>query len=71
MSLTASKSDSKNHLSRSVKKHYLNLDRTTDLPNDTAVVREGVTADGNNSIASIDLGPRTSSEAPDPPKAAV
>jgi len=71
MSLTARKSDLKNHLSRSVKKHYLNLDRTTDLPNDTAVVREGVTADGNNSIASIDLGSRTSSEAPDPPKAAV
>jgi len=56
MSLAARKSDLKNHLSRNVKKHYLNLVRTTDLPNDTAVVREVVTADGNNSIASIDLG---------------
>jgi hypothetical protein len=71
MSLTARKSDLKNHLSRSVKKHYLNLGSTTDLPNDTAVVREGGSADGNNSIAIIDLGSRASSEAPDPHKAAV
>ena len=71
MSLAGRKSDLKNHLSRNVKKHYLNVVGTTDLPNDTSAVREGVTADGNNSIASLELGSRTSSEALDPPKAAV
>jgi hypothetical protein len=71
MSLAGRKSDLKNHLSRNVKKHYLNVVGTTDLPNDTTVVREGVTADGKNSIAGIDLGSRTSSAALDPPKANV
>jgi hypothetical protein len=70
MSLAARKSDLKNHLSRNIKKH-LNLVTTTELPNDMAVVREGMSADGSNSIASIDLGSRPSSEALEPPKAAV
>jgi hypothetical protein len=61
MSLAARKSDLKNHLSRNIKKHYLNLVGTTALPNDTAMVREGATTDGDNSIASIDLGERSSS----------
>jgi hypothetical protein len=69
MSLAARKSDLKNHLSRHVVKRHLNLVTTTDLPNDTAVVR-GVSADVDASLASIDLGPRPSSEALDP-KAAV
>jgi hypothetical protein len=69
MSLAARKSDLKNHLSRNVKKH-LNLVATTDSQNDTAVAREGVSADGKNSIASIDLGARPSTEL-EPPKAAV
>jgi hypothetical protein len=54
MSLAARKSDLKNHLSRNVKKHYLNTIGTTALPNDTAMATEAVTADGANSIASID-----------------
>jgi hypothetical protein len=66
MSLAARKSDLKNHLSRNVKKH-LNLVSATDLPNNTSVAREGVSADGNNSIASINLGERPSSEALEPP----
>jgi hypothetical protein len=70
MSLAARKSDLKNHLSRNVKKR-LSLVSATNLPNDTSVTREGVSADGNNSIASIDLGARLSSEALEPPKAAV
>ena len=69
MSLAARKSDLKNHLSRHVIKRHLNLVTTTDLPNDTAVVR-GVSADVDASPASIDLGARPSSEALDP-KAAV
>ena len=71
MSLAGRKSDLKSHLSRNVKKHYLNVVGTTDSADDTTVVRQGVTADGNNSVASIDLGARTSSEDLDPPKAAV
>jgi hypothetical protein len=61
MSLAAKKSDLKNHLSRSVKKHYLNTIGTTELQNDTAMAGEGVTADGDNSIASRDHDERSSS----------
>jgi hypothetical protein len=69
MSLAARKSDLKNHLSRQVVKRHLNLVTTTDLPNDTAVLRE-VSADVNASLAGIDLGAGPSSETLDP-KAAV
>jgi hypothetical protein len=65
MSFAARKSDLKNHLSRHVVKRNLNLATTTDLPNDTAVVK-GVSADGNASLASIDFGASPSSEALDP-----
>jgi hypothetical protein len=65
MSLSARKSDLKNHLSSQAVKRHLNLVTTTDLPNDTAVVR-GVSADINAPLASIDLGARPSAEALDP-----
>ncbi len=64
MSFGARKSDLKNHLSRHVVKRHLNQVTTTDLPNDTAVVG-GVSADGDASRASIDLGARASSEGSD------
>jgi hypothetical protein len=69
MSLSARRSDLKNHLSHQVVKRHLNLVTTTDLANDTAIVG-GVSADLDASLASIDLGARPSSEAVDP-KAAV
>jgi hypothetical protein len=69
MSLAARKSDLKNHLSRNVKKH-LNLFPAIDLPNDTALAREGVSVDGNSSNATMDLGSRPPAEALEPPKAA-
>ena len=65
MSLTARRSDLKNHLSHQAVKRHLNLVTTTDLANDTAVVG-GVSVDLDASLASIDLGTRPSSEAVDP-----
>jgi hypothetical protein len=68
MSLAAKRSDLKNHLSRHVVKRHLNLVTTTELANDTAVVRVG-SADGDAFLAKIDLGARPSSENLDPLKA--
>jgi hypothetical protein len=59
MSLAGRKSDLKSHLSRHVVKRHLNLVTTTDLPNDAGVVK-GASADGNASLASIDLGAKPS-----------
>jgi hypothetical protein len=61
MSLAARKSDVKNHLSHSVKKH-LNPFNPVTLPDDSVTYRSTITVARNSGFSKIDLGQRPSSE---------
>jgi hypothetical protein len=70
MSLASRKSDLKNHLSRSTKKH-LNLSDSATLVDDAAIDERRVVNIGDTAIAKIDLGERPSQERSDPPGAVM